>query len=160
SNRVHTSAKRYLSSDVCSSDLWDPSWIRRERNSDTHVLRIWVRSSLGHRVRVLRTPVIQPTAACGGVRPGPERGRDLRTSATPGGGTLGPEARGPAEDGDVAARGGGVSAVKGRAAMSEQVTVRPADGYAGDLECADAWRMLEADPQAVLVDVRTRAEWD
>lgn len=50
--------------------------------------------------------------------------------------------------------------MKGREAMSEQVTVRSADGYAGDLECADAWRMLEADPQAVLVDVRTRAEWD
>lgn len=32
--------------------------------------------------------------------------------------------------------------------------------YAGDLESADAWAMLKADPKAQLVDVRTRAEWN
>ena len=32
-------------------------------------------------------------------------------------------------------------------------------GYAGDLPPRDAWALLESDPSAVLVDVRTRAEW-
>lgn len=31
--------------------------------------------------------------------------------------------------------------------------------YAGDLTPAQAWDLLAADPRAVLVDVRTRAEW-
>ena len=31
--------------------------------------------------------------------------------------------------------------------------------YAGDLTPTDAFRLLADDPQAVLVDVRTRAEW-
>jgi len=31
--------------------------------------------------------------------------------------------------------------------------------YAGDLTPAEAYRMLQDDPRAVLVDVRTRAEW-
>lgn len=35
---------------------------------------------------------------------------------------------------------------------------RPED-YAGDVTPQEAWRVLRADPQAVLVDVRTRAEW-
>jgi len=35
---------------------------------------------------------------------------------------------------------------------------RPED-YAGDVAPQEAWRILSADPQAVLVDVRTRAEW-
>ena len=34
-----------------------------------------------------------------------------------------------------------------------------AEGYAGDLLPADAWAMLEKDPKAVLVDVRTMPEW-
>jgi rhodanese-related sulfurtransferase len=31
--------------------------------------------------------------------------------------------------------------------------------YAGDLTPTEAWELLRADPDAVLVDVRTRAEW-
>jgi rhodanese-related sulfurtransferase len=31
--------------------------------------------------------------------------------------------------------------------------------YAGDLSPAEAYELLSSDPQAVLVDVRTRAEW-
>ena len=31
--------------------------------------------------------------------------------------------------------------------------------YAGDVDPAEAWASLEADPRAILVDVRTRAEW-
>lgn len=31
--------------------------------------------------------------------------------------------------------------------------------YAGDLSPQQAWECLETDPQAVLVDVRTQAEW-
>ena len=32
-------------------------------------------------------------------------------------------------------------------------------GYAGDITVEDAWRLLKNDPDAVLVDVRTKAEW-
>ena len=32
-------------------------------------------------------------------------------------------------------------------------------GYAGDVSPEEAWRILESDPRAVLVDVRTQAEW-
>jgi len=32
-------------------------------------------------------------------------------------------------------------------------------GYAGDLSPMEAWKLLESEPSAVLVDVRTRAEW-
>jgi rhodanese-related sulfurtransferase len=32
-------------------------------------------------------------------------------------------------------------------------------GYAGDVSPTEAWRLLEARPDAVLVDVRTEAEW-
>jgi rhodanese-related sulfurtransferase len=35
---------------------------------------------------------------------------------------------------------------------------RPRD-YAGDVSVTEAWRVLEANPRAVLVDVRTQAEW-
>ncbi|MDR3500772.1 MAG: rhodanese-like domain-containing protein [Parvibaculum sp.] len=35
---------------------------------------------------------------------------------------------------------------------------RPGD-YAGDVSSEEAWRVLSANPDAVLVDVRTRAEW-
>jgi rhodanese-related sulfurtransferase len=31
--------------------------------------------------------------------------------------------------------------------------------YAGDVSPKDAWNLLESDPSAILVDVRTRAEW-
>jgi rhodanese-related sulfurtransferase len=33
------------------------------------------------------------------------------------------------------------------------------NGYAGDLSAVDAYSMLERDKSAVLVDVRTKAEW-
>ena len=33
------------------------------------------------------------------------------------------------------------------------------DDYAGDVSPEEAWRVLSARPDAVLVDVRTRAEW-
>lgn len=33
------------------------------------------------------------------------------------------------------------------------------EGYAGDLRPAEAWDLLEKDPKAVLVDVRTMPEW-
>ena len=36
----------------------------------------------------------------------------------------------------------------------------PDADYAGDVECQKAWAMLEADPKAQLVDVRTMAEWN
>lgn len=34
------------------------------------------------------------------------------------------------------------------------------EGYAGDLRPAEAWALLEKDPKAVLVDVRTAPEWN
>src|SRR3546814_7858261 len=33
------------------------------------------------------------------------------------------------------------------------------EGYAGDLRLAEAWALLEKDPKAVLIDVRTAPEW-
>lgn len=33
------------------------------------------------------------------------------------------------------------------------------EGYAGDLRPAEAWALLENDPKAVLIDVRTAPEW-
>lgn len=33
------------------------------------------------------------------------------------------------------------------------------DQYAGDVTSKEAWEMLESDPRAVLLDVRTDAEW-
>ena len=38
-------------------------------------------------------------------------------------------------------------------------TASPDADYAGDIECLAAWALLEADPRAQLVDVRTSAEW-
>jgi rhodanese-related sulfurtransferase len=32
-------------------------------------------------------------------------------------------------------------------------------GYAGDISPQEAWKILEAEPDAVLIDVRTQAEW-
>ena len=32
--------------------------------------------------------------------------------------------------------------------------------YAGDIDCRDAWALLQADPTAQVVDVRTMAEWN
>ena len=37
---------------------------------------------------------------------------------------------------------------------------QPADiGYAGDISAAETWDRLQGDPEALLVDVRTDAEW-
>lgn len=33
-------------------------------------------------------------------------------------------------------------------------------GYAGDLTPQESWEILQSNPKAVLVDVRTRAEWN
>lgn len=40
-----------------------------------------------------------------------------------------------------------------------EVTGSRPDNYAGDVAPQEAWRVLQSDPDAVLVDVRTRAEW-
>lgn len=32
-------------------------------------------------------------------------------------------------------------------------------GYAGDLKVEEAWSLLQDDPDAILIDVRTKAEW-
>ena len=38
--------------------------------------------------------------------------------------------------------------------------VSPASGYAGDVAPATAWKILSESKDAVLIDVRTRAEWN
>jgi rhodanese-related sulfurtransferase len=38
--------------------------------------------------------------------------------------------------------------------------VSPASGYAGDVAPKTAWKILSERPEAVLIDVRTRAEWN
>lgn len=43
------------------------------------------------------------------------------------------------------------------AAAAERVG--PEGGYAGDLTAEEAWRLLDEDPDAVLVDIRTKPEW-
>ena len=35
----------------------------------------------------------------------------------------------------------------------------PEDDYAGDVSCQEGWQALRDDPAAVLIDVRTRIEW-
>lgn len=54
-------------------------------------------------------------------------------------------------------KSGGTGGAQG-GALPEVVGPRP-ENYAGDVTPAEAWRVLEANPDAVLVDVRTRAEW-
>jgi|SRR5271155_4118505 rhodanese-related sulfurtransferase len=39
------------------------------------------------------------------------------------------------------------------------MTAQPSAGYAGDVSAAEAYSLLERDKSAVLVDVRTKAEW-
>jgi rhodanese-related sulfurtransferase len=39
------------------------------------------------------------------------------------------------------------------------MSTQPTSGYAGDISVVDAYSMLERDKSAVLVDVRTKAEW-
>ena len=36
----------------------------------------------------------------------------------------------------------------------------PPPDYAGDISATEAWEMLNSDPRAQLVDVRTMAEWN
>ena len=38
--------------------------------------------------------------------------------------------------------------------------VSPASGYAGDVAPKTAWKILSEKPDAILIDVRTRAEWN
>lgn len=39
------------------------------------------------------------------------------------------------------------------------MSAQPVHGYAGDISAVDAYSILERDKSAVLVDVRTKAEW-
>ena len=39
-------------------------------------------------------------------------------------------------------------------------TANPSQDYAGDLSPQEAWTLLQSDPKARLVDVRTSAEWN
>ncbi len=41
--------------------------------------------------------------------------------------------------------------------MSQETTVPP--NYAGDLTPKEAWAQLQSDPETVLIDVRSSAEW-
>jgi rhodanese-related sulfurtransferase len=43
--------------------------------------------------------------------------------------------------------------------MSEASSVSDGPGYAGDLSVDEAWALLSSEPTAVLIDVRTAAEW-
>ena len=43
--------------------------------------------------------------------------------------------------------------------MTKQYEIAPATGYAGDVTPKTAWQMLKEIPDAVLIDVRTTAEW-
>ena len=43
--------------------------------------------------------------------------------------------------------------------MSDASSVSDGPGYAGDLSVDEAWALLSSDPAAVLIDVRTTAEW-
>jgi rhodanese-related sulfurtransferase len=45
-------------------------------------------------------------------------------------------------------------------AGSESSGPIPQEGYAGDVDARKAWELLETEPAAVLVDVRTRPEWE
>lgn len=42
---------------------------------------------------------------------------------------------------------------------SVERSLTPGDGYAGDVTPEQAWKILEQDPKAVLVDCRTQPEW-
>ena len=45
-------------------------------------------------------------------------------------------------------------------AGSFSIDSAPAAGYAGDVDATQTWEILKNIPEAVLVDVRTRAEWN
>lgn len=42
---------------------------------------------------------------------------------------------------------------------SKPFEIKPSAGYAGDVSVETAWSMLSAEPAAVLIDVRSTAEW-
>jgi len=44
--------------------------------------------------------------------------------------------------------------------LASRYSIAPATGYAGDVSPQTAWRMLSELPDAILVDVRTAAEWN
>src|SRR3984957_8222268 len=44
--------------------------------------------------------------------------------------------------------------------ITDTYAVSPAVGYAGDITPENAWKILSERKDAVLVDVRTRAEWN
>ena len=44
--------------------------------------------------------------------------------------------------------------------IADKYRVSPAGGYAGDIAPTEAWKLLGDRKDAVLVDVRTRAEWN
>jgi rhodanese-related sulfurtransferase len=44
--------------------------------------------------------------------------------------------------------------------ISSTYEVSPASGYAGDVAPQTAWKILSENKDAVLIDVRTRAEWN
>ncbi len=80
-----------------------------------------------------------------------------RPAPTSGGGQQAPaEAQGRAQ---APAQAQGRAEATAQARGSGPVRPSPADGYAGDVTPTDAYRLLEQEPSAVLVDCRTRAEW-
>ena len=47
--------------------------------------------------------------------------------------------------------------------MSDQTgsaASKPAQGYAGDIDARKAWEILQTEKNSVLIDVRTRPEWE
>ena len=46
-----------------------------------------------------------------------------------------------------------------REAIRPEIVPGTDAGYAGDVTVAEAWRVMEENPRALLIDVRTRAEW-
>jgi rhodanese-related sulfurtransferase len=44
--------------------------------------------------------------------------------------------------------------------IADAYEVSPASGYAGNVAPKTAWKILTERPEAVLIDVRTRAEWN
>lgn len=47
----------------------------------------------------------------------------------------------------------------GKEAVQPEILPDTDAGYAGDVTPAEAWRVLTENPRALLIDVRTRAEW-
>ncbi len=43
--------------------------------------------------------------------------------------------------------------------VKDGANAQPSQGYAGDIDAKEAWKLLEENNEAVLIDVRTKAEW-